>query len=154
MKRIFSALIVSLLACSGMAAHSIGQADVSNVLEPTPQGSKVSYHSSVVPMGSQEKYDILLDINYQTHVPDSAVTVDPPSARYNLAPGESADGRYTLTNNGEKSVFNVNVSPEADAKLTLDIPFAQVPEIKPGRTVVVPYRITLKRGGAASAFTF
>jgi RHS repeat-associated protein len=102
----------------------------------------VSYQWTAVPTTIKDKYDIVLSLTYRTDVLVPVLVVDPPQSTYDLNMGQSAFGQYTITNKGLVSVFDFNISRSLDDGLDVELPFTNIPEIKAGQSVVVPYKVT------------
>ncbi|MBI3564673.1 MAG: hypothetical protein HY079_05705 [Elusimicrobia bacterium] len=125
-----------------VSGTAIIEPGLTNKIEAILPTATVSYTWTVTPTTIQDKYNITLNLSFLTNVPAPAIVVDPPLAQINIDVGQSAYGQYTLTNKGMVSVFNYKLTPATDDGLAMELPFTTIPEIKPGQSVVVPYKFT------------
>ena len=81
---------------------------------------------------------------FKTDVPAPVVSVEPAVLNFALEGGQSADAQLTFENKGLITATNVRVRPNIVAPaVTVDFPFDEIPELRPGQKVTVPFRIGL-----------
>jgi YD repeat-containing protein len=124
------------------SATTVIEPGMTNRLEGILATAVVSYQWTVSPTAIMDRYDVTLSITYRTDVPAPVLVSDPPYANYKLNLGQSAYGQYTITNKGSVSVFDFKLKSTRDDGLAMEFPFTSIPEIKPGQSVVVPYKVT------------
>jgi hypothetical protein len=107
----------------------------------------ISLEWSVTEITIEDRYEITLDITYETDVPAPVVVIEPPGITLpEMAPGQVYRGELTITNYGLIRADNVVFTPPADDQF-FDYEFqAEVPDsLEAKQRITVPYRIVALR---------
>jgi hypothetical protein len=108
------------------------------------QNALVTVEWSVVPTIIQDRYEIVLNITYETEVPAPVVIIDPPSVSLPaMQPGDILNGEYAIRNLGLIRADDVQLHmPPSGDYYRFDL-LAEVPDrLDAQQTIRVPYRIT------------
>jgi RHS repeat-associated protein len=116
---------------------------LSNLVEATLPTATVTYEWKVTPTTITDKYLIALQATFRTDVPAPVLVSDPPILDLNMSGGQTAFTQFTITNRGLITAKNVSVNYTGDGVATVTLPFGNIPEIRPGQSVVVPVKVTL-----------
>jgi len=94
----------------------------------------------------KDKYDVILNITYETNVPAPVVVIEPAGINLpKMVPGDVFNGEFTITNHGLIRADNVNLNlPTSDANFKYEFLVDTVPtSIQAKQVITVPYRITM-----------
>ncbi|MFH1722987.1 MAG: LamG-like jellyroll fold domain-containing protein [Elusimicrobiota bacterium] len=105
--------------------------------------SFVSTTFTVTPTLIKDEYDVKLEVTYETDVPAPVVTVEPNLLEIPLNAGETAYGQLRLTNHGLVKAHDLRFDIKSDTDTTIQFMQDLIPELLPGQSVDVPYRIEL-----------
>jgi len=143
------------IAASGFQTQNFTQ-----IIEPGVTSSRevllptdvVSYTWTVTPTTIVDQYNINLSITFKTDVPAPVVVADPAVLNFNLPDtGGDVDSQITLTNKGVIAAHNVNVLPNInDPAVTVTVPYAVIPTLSAGQSVVVPFHLHLAHASCHS----
>ncbi len=125
------------------------QADNTVLEEVFPEKSLVTIQFIVEPIPFTDRYEIKVEQTFETHVPLPVLVVDPPYLQYDgVLPGFATEFVATVSNKGLVKIEDVEIS-SADvlgAHLTPLINY--IPEIKPGESIKIPYRVSYSGDGS------
>ncbi|MBI4676743.1 MAG: hypothetical protein HY748_04100 [Elusimicrobia bacterium] len=119
------------------------QPGLTKTIESVMATATVTYEWTVTPTTITDVYQITLQQTFKTDVPAPVVVLDPPIIHLNVESHVEVSGQFTVSNKGIVSAFDVTLQPSSpDGEVKIDLPFTKIPELRPGETVVVPYKIS------------
>ncbi len=114
----------------------------------------VTYTWSVVPVQTQDQYQITLQATFETNVPAPVITVDPMVLDLTKVQFDSqgtAVVNYTISNNGLIAVNNTTLDFGSNSSYQVTPLCGQIGDVPAMSSIVVPVTVTQITGQAASA---
>jgi hypothetical protein len=108
-----------------------------------PAKNLVTISFIVVPVPFTDRYEIVIEQTFETHVPVPVLVLDPVYREFlDVGPGFSSEFISTLTNHGLVAVENVTISSAELNGLRLDPLITYLPKILPDQSIQIPYRVS------------
>ena len=120
------------------------EADQVTLVEPELSKSLVTVTFDVVPVPFTDRYDIRLEMTFETRVPLPVLVMTPPKYSFeNVEPGFETTVMFEIRNEGLVSINNVEITGSRTG-LSMKEPLIDfIPELRPEQVVQIPARIRL-----------
>ncbi|MDX2441670.1 MAG: polymorphic toxin-type HINT domain-containing protein, partial [Desulfobacterales bacterium] len=114
-------------------------------VEPELDKSLVTINFSVVPVPFTDRYEILIEQTFETHVPMPVLVMDPPVTQVHIArPGLEATFIIKVSNFGLKAVDDVTITTADSGEARWEPLISYIPRIEAQQTIEVPFKFTYR----------